>query len=84
VSAVISITKKRKAVNEIFPNPIKNLPQADIPIDGATAYLSQSETHQILFMDFRNNVDLSEHSHAAQMGIVLEGKIELIINGKKY
>jgi mannose-6-phosphate isomerase-like protein (cupin superfamily) len=70
-------------MSDVFPEPIKNLPEADIPLDGITAYLSQSETHQILFMQFEKDVDLPEHSHAAQMGIVLEGKIELVIGGEK-
>lgn len=34
-------------------------------------------------MEFKNNVDLPEHSHAAQIGIVLEGKIDLTIDGKQ-
>jgi quercetin dioxygenase-like cupin family protein len=68
---------------EIFPKPIGDLPEADIPIDGIKAYLSQSESHQIIFMEFGKDVDLPEHSHAAQFGIVLEGKIELTVDGKK-
>ena len=67
----------------IFPEPILNLPQADIPIKGVNAYLSQSDDHQILFMEFSEDVDLPEHSHASQMGIVLEGKMDLIIDGVK-
>lgn len=70
-------------MKEIFPDPIRDLPKADIPLDGITAYLSQADTHQILFMEFEQSVDLPEHSHGAQMGIVLEGKIELIIGGEK-
>lgn len=66
-----------------FPEPIRNLPKAAIPLDGVTAYLSQSDTHQILFMEFEKDADLPEHSHAAQVGIVLEGKIELVINGER-
>lgn len=66
----------------IFPTPIKNLPKAAIPIDGVKAYLSQAETHQIIFMEFEKDADLSEHSHAAQVGFVLEGKIDLTIGGK--
>ncbi len=71
-------------MNQIFPEPIENLPEADIPLDGITAYLSQSNTHQILFMQFEKDVGLPEHAHAAQMGIVLEGKIELVIDGQKH
>jgi len=70
-------------MNQVFPEMIRALPQADIPLDGVTAYLSQSDTHQILFMEFQKDVDLPEHAHAAQMGIVLEGKIDLIIDGDK-
>jgi mannose-6-phosphate isomerase-like protein (cupin superfamily) len=71
-------------MSEIFPEPIRNLPEADIPLGGIKAYLSQSETHQIIFMEFERDVDLPEHSHAAQIGIVLEGKIDLTIDGKKH
>ncbi len=70
-------------MSEVFPDPIKNLPEADIPLEGIKAYLSQSEHHQLLFMQFENDVDLPEHAHAAQIGFVLEGKIDLIIEGKK-
>jgi mannose-6-phosphate isomerase-like protein (cupin superfamily) len=70
-------------MNDIFPDPIRDLPEAEIPLDGITAYLSQSDSHQILFMQADKDVDLPEHSHAAQAGIVLEGTIELIIDGKK-
>ncbi|UYP46197.1 hypothetical protein NEF87_002482 [Candidatus Lokiarchaeum ossiferum] len=68
----------------IFPEPILNLPKADIPISGISAYLSQSSTHQIIFMEFSKDVDLPAHSHAAQVGFVLEGTIELTIGEKKY
>ena len=65
-----------------FPEPIKCLPKADISLDGLTAYLSQSDTHQILYMHFEKDVELPEHKHSDQMGFVLEGKIELKINGE--
>jgi len=68
----------------IFPEPIESLPKADIPLDGVTAYVSQSDTHQILFMKFAKDVNLPEHFHEAQIGFVLEGKIDLIINGEAH
>jgi len=70
-------------MSHVFPDPIRNLPEADIPLEGVTAYLSQSDTHQIIFMCFEKAVILPEHAHAAQIGIVLEGKIELTIDGVK-
>jgi mannose-6-phosphate isomerase-like protein (cupin superfamily) len=75
---------RRQFMRQIFPDPIRDLPPADIPLDGVTAYLSQSDTHQILFMAFEKDVDLPEHAHADQVGIVLEGKIDLVIDGKHH
>ena len=69
-------------MDTIFPDPIKNLPEANLPLEGVKAYLSQAKTHQIIFMEFETDVDLPEHSHTAQFGIVLEGKIDLRIDGK--
>ncbi|MCX6152277.1 MAG: cupin domain-containing protein [Ignavibacteriales bacterium] len=68
-------------MEEIFPQPIKNLPQADIPIKGITSYLSQAVNHQIIFMEFSEDVEVPEHFHESQWGIVLEGKIDLTIDG---
>jgi len=66
----------------IFPEPILDLPEADIPLKGIKAYLSQGSDHQIIFMQFSEDVDLQEHSHEAQWGIVLKGKILMTIDGK--
>lgn len=64
-----------------FPEAIRNLPEADISLRGCRAHLAQGDNHQILFMEFEEDVELSEHSHAAQWGMVLEGEITLNING---
>lgn len=69
-------------IDSIFPEIISKLPKADIQINGLDAYLSQSENHQILFMEFKEDAILPEHSHKAQYGIVLEGQIEITIDGK--
>ena len=68
-------------MKEIFPAPVLSLPEADIPLDGVKAYLSQGNGHQIIFMEFSKDVILPEHAHAGQWGVVLEGKIELAIGG---
>jgi mannose-6-phosphate isomerase-like protein (cupin superfamily) len=69
---------------DIFPEPIRNLPEADIPLNGIQAYLSQSADHQVIFMQFSEAVDLLEHAHAAQVGFVLEGQIDLLIAGESH
>jgi quercetin dioxygenase-like cupin family protein len=70
-------------MSELFPEPVRNLPQADIPLKGITAYLSQADSHQIIFMEFDEDVELPEHVHESQWGVVLEGRIELVIDGVK-
>jgi len=70
-------------MSEVFEQPIRALPEADIPLEGIKAYLSQADSHQIIFMEFEKDINLPEHTHAAQIGVVLEGKIELNIDGEK-
>jgi len=68
-------------MSELFPEAIRKLSQADIPLDGLKAYISQAENHQILFMEFSENADVPTHSHNAQWTIVLAGKVDLTIEG---
>jgi hypothetical protein len=67
----------------LFPNIITCLPQTDIPIEGLTSYLLQCINHQVIFMNFEKDVEVPEHSHEAQWGIVIDGVIELTINDNK-
>jgi quercetin dioxygenase-like cupin family protein len=70
-------------VSKVFPDPIRNLPEADMPFEGLEAYLSQSEDHQIVFMEFSKDTVVPEHSHESQWAVVLEGKIDIVIGGKE-
>lgn len=70
-------------MKDVFPEPIKQFPKADIPLEGLTVYLSQADTHQTLYMQFEKTVELPEHEHADQIGFILEGRIELVIGGEK-
>jgi hypothetical protein len=67
----------------IFPAPIRKLPEADIPLEGVHTFLSQGSEHQIIFMEFEKDVELQKHQHESQIGFVLEGEVDLIINGLK-
>lgn len=71
----------KKCLQMAFPEPVTKLPLADIPLDGIKAHLLQGENQQLIFMKFEKEVELAEHSHAGQYGIVLEGQIKLTING---
>ena len=72
------------SMSNIFPQPILNLPEIEIPLDGAHGYLVQGEQHQIVFITFEKDVNVPEHSHAEQWEIVLEGKVDYYTDGKKY
>lgn len=67
-----------------FPEIITNIPEADIPIGGVHSHLFQGKNQQFAFMSFENDVEVPEHSHEAQWGVVLDGEIELTIDGKKF
>lgn len=69
-------------LKSIFPQFITNLPQAQIPIEGLVAYLVQGDNQQVLFMEFEKETLVPEHSHEAQWGIILEGRIELTLEGE--
>jgi quercetin dioxygenase-like cupin family protein len=69
-------------MSSIFPDAIVNLPEADVPLDGVRAYLSQAEGHQIIFMEFSRNIEVPEHSHESQWAVVLDGSIDITIDGK--
>ncbi len=70
-------------MKSLFPEPILKLPEAEIPVEGLSAHLSQAATHQILFMEFEKDAEFAEHSHAAQWGIVVEGQLDIFIGGEQ-
>ncbi|KKL69593.1 hypothetical protein LCGC14_2113420 [marine sediment metagenome] len=71
-------------MSEIFPKPVLDLPRADIPVEGLKAYIAQGEHFQILYMEFEKDAIIEEHSHKSQWGVVLEGQIDLTIEGKEF
>jgi quercetin dioxygenase-like cupin family protein len=64
-------------MSSIFPEPISDLPEVDIPVEGAKGYLSQGENNQVIFMEFSKDVDIPEHSHESQWEVVVNGKVDL-------
>jgi quercetin dioxygenase-like cupin family protein len=70
------------AEEAFFPEIITSLPSAELPIAGVSSYLFQGERQQFIFMSFDQDVAVAEHSHEAQWGVVLDGQIELNINGE--
>ncbi len=69
-------------MTDFFPDIIRSLPQADIPIEGLRSWLFQGAGRQVVFMEFSKDAEVPEHSHEAQWGIVLEGKMELTVGNR--
>jgi len=66
-----------------FPKVITDLPEADIQFKGVRAWIAQGEKHQIIFFEMELSAEVPEHSHDyPQWGIVIEGRMELTIDGK--
>ena len=68
-------------IKDILPEMILNLPEADIGFKGVRGWISQGKDHQIVFFDIQPIGEISEHSHKAQWGIVIEGEMDLTIGG---
>ena len=64
-----------------YPNIITTLPEADIPFKGIRGWLSQGKDHQLVFFDIPPIGKITEHSHGAQWGIVIDGEMDLTIGG---
>ncbi len=64
-----------------FPDFVTRLPRAAIPLDGVEGRISQAADHQILFFDIAPIGELPLHHHGAQWGIVVEGEMDLTIDG---
>lgn len=65
-----------------FPPIISQHAKAKIPIDGIDSHLIHAGEQQFIFMEFKEDTEVGEHSHEAQWGVVLEGEMDLKINGE--
>ncbi|MBU0516692.1 MAG: cupin domain-containing protein [Proteobacteria bacterium] len=65
-----------------FPPMIEDLPDIDLPVEGVRGKLLQGVDQQVVFFDIQAVGVIPEHSHGAQWGIILEGEVELTIDGR--
>lgn len=66
---------------DTFPELITGLPEADIPLEGVRGWISQARDHQVVFFEIEPIGAVPAHSHGAQWGIVVDGEMELTIDG---
>ena len=66
-----------------YPDFIQSFPQVDMPLEGVKAYLlNQPGLGQAVFFDLPAGAVIPQHSHDAQWGIVIEGELDLNLNGE--
>ncbi len=65
-----------------YPAMITNLPRVDLPLEGVTGWLLQATKQQVVFFEIQAGCSVPPHSHGEQWGIVVEGKMDLTIEGR--
>ncbi|RMF96638.1 MAG: cupin domain-containing protein [Candidatus Schekmanbacteria bacterium] len=68
---------------EIYPKMFDSLPDADIPYRGIGAKLLQGIEHQVIFFDVKEEAFIPAHRHSAQWGVVLQGEMEVEMQGNR-
>ena len=64
-----------------FPDFVRKLPEADLPFDGLRGWLLQSDSGLLMFNEADVELTVAEHTHGDQWGVVLDGTIDLTVNG---
>ena len=70
--------KVKKAIG--YPEVITRLPEAELHVEGAKAWILQAEASQLVFFKFPAGKCLPSHSHTYdQWGLVIDGEMELTV-----
>jgi quercetin dioxygenase-like cupin family protein len=70
---------KKQWEGTVYPEMIRNLPEIDVPLKGVRGWLLQAGDRQVAFFDIDPVGAVPAHSHGAQWGIVVDGKMRLTI-----
>lgn len=60
-----------------FPTFVTDNPEIDFPFEGVRGWLIASDRQQTVFVEFTEDVEVPEHTHADQWELVIAGKAEL-------
>jgi quercetin dioxygenase-like cupin family protein len=67
---------------EPFPEFIRALPMVDSPLESLRGWMLRTEQGLAMFYEIPDGVDVPEHAHGAQWGVVLEGSVDFTIGGE--
>ena len=65
-----------------FPNWIEDLPEVDTSFTGLSGRLLSSPHGQAVFFRAAEEVEVPPHTHGAQWGIVVSGRLHLTVDGR--
>ena len=65
-----------------FPAWIGDLPRVDAPFEGLEGRLLAGPDGQTVFFVATGDLDVPPHSHGAQYGVVVAGRVELRVGGE--
>jgi mannose-6-phosphate isomerase-like protein (cupin superfamily) len=68
---------------KVFPEMITDLPEIDIPFEGMKGWLLQGIDRQVIFLIIEPIGKRPEHYHGEEWGVVIEGEVELVVDGVK-
>ena len=66
-------------MSESFPEFIRSLPMVDSPLASLRGWMLRTEQALAMFYEIPDGVEVPEHAHGAQWGVVLEGSVEFTI-----
>jgi quercetin dioxygenase-like cupin family protein len=69
-------------MTEPFPEFIRELPMVDSPLASLRGFMLQTGQALAMFYEIPDGVEVPEHAHGAQWGVVLEGSVEFTIGGE--
>jgi quercetin dioxygenase-like cupin family protein len=70
------------AESQPFAEFIRRLPLVDSPLESLRGWLLQDDRALAMFYEIPDGVEVPEHAHGAQWGVVLQGSVEFTIGGE--
>ena len=67
---------------EPFPPFLRELPMVDSPLASLRGWMLRTGQALAMFYEIPDGVEVPEHAHGAQWGVVLEGTVEFTIGGE--
>jgi quercetin dioxygenase-like cupin family protein len=65
----------------VFPDMIRNLPEVEVPFEDIRGWLLSGDDRQVVFFDILPTATVPAHSHCAQWGLMIEGEMDITIDG---